>query len=106
MEQLPGGERAKQHGQQMQLQKKILGGPKSTRFGGGKLRTGAGPNSVNDVRRRNIDSDGPKHPLNHDEEKKNSQKKKAEYYKFYLDNAQKAINMMIEQHKSAGNLSQ
>ena len=101
MEQLPGGERAKQHGQQMQLQKKILGGPKSTRFGhgggnAGKPRIGAGPNSVNDVRRRNIGSDGPKHPLNHDEEKKNSQKKKAEYYKFYLDNAQKAINMMIE----------
>ena len=89
----------------MQLQKKILSGPKSNRLSG-KPRTGAGPNSVNDIRRRNIDIDGPKHPLNHDEEKKNSQKKKAEYYKFYLDNAQKAINMMIEQHKSAGNLSQ
>ena len=100
----------------MQLQKKILGGPpsgiasKSTRFGGqgGNQRLyRGGPCSVNDIRRRNIDHDGPKHPLNHDDDKlkKGSQQKKAEYYKFYLDNAQKAINMMIEQHKSAGNLS-
>ena len=30
------------------------------------------------------------------EEKKTSQQKKDEYYKFYLENAQKAINLMIE----------
>ena len=30
--------------------------------------------------------------------------KKADYYKFYLDNAQKAIDLMIEQHKSQGSL--
>ena len=39
-----------------------------------------------------------------DDEKKSKQQKKAEYYKFYLDNAQKAIDMMIQQHKSASNL--
>ena len=40
-----------------------------------------------------------------DDEKKTKQQKKAEYYKFYLDNAQKAIDMMIQQHKSSSNLT-
>lgn len=39
-----------------------------------------------------------------DDDKQNPQQRKAEYYKFYLDNAQKAIDLMIEQHKSQGNL--
>ena len=40
-----------------------------------------------------------------DDDKKTKQQKKAEYYKFYLDNAQKAIDLMIEQHKSQAVLS-
>ena len=39
-----------------------------------------------------------------DEDGKNVNK--SEYYKFYLNNAQKAINLMIAQHKSHGNLMQ
>lgn len=31
----------------------------------------------------------------------NSANDKNQYYRFYLDNAQKAINLMIEQHRSA-----
>lgn len=42
--------------------------------------------------------------LDKEDERKSKQQRKAEYYKFYLDNAQKAIDLMIEQHKSAGNL--
>lgn len=101
-----GGDRATQHGKQMMLQKKILSGPKSTRFS--RQKSGySGPNSVNDFRRRNADYDyGMRHPLNNEDDKKNPQQKKAEYYKFYLDNAQKAIDMMIEQHKSQASLSQ
>ena len=34
--------------------------------------------------------------LDGDDERKTKQQKKAEYYKFYLDNAQKAIDLMIE----------
>jgi len=30
-----------------------------------------------------------------DDDKRTKQQKKAEYYKFYLDNAQKAIDLMI-----------
>ena len=39
---------------------------------------------------------------NEDDDSKNVNK--SEYYKFYLNNAQKAINLMIAQHKSQSNL--
>ena len=50
---------------------------------------------MNDRRRGYQTADGDQ-----DEDRRGKQQKKAEYYKFYLENAQKAIDLMIEQHKS------
>ena len=84
----------------MQLQKKILGGPnRQARLAKSKTSAGA-PILVQNRgnRARNVDDYKDTYGK---EEKKN---KKADYYKFYLDNAQKAIDLMIEQHKSKGSL--
>ena len=68
----------------MQLKHKILSGPASN------------AQSVNhkDFKKKKADEDDGKNV------------NKADYYKFYLNNAQKAINLMIAQHKSQGNLMQ
>ena len=79
----------------MNLQKKMLG---RTRLA--KSRTVQGPSLGNNRRGAGAQSD-----YEQDDDKKTKQQKKAEYYKFYLDNAQKAIDLMIEQHKSQGSLS-
>jgi len=86
-------------GQQIQLQKKILNGPHQ-RPPKQKMNHGP-PISLQDRRKaQKLTQDNDQ-----DDEKKTKQQKKAEYYKFYLDNAQKAIDLMIQQHKSVGSLA-
>ena len=74
---------------QMQLQKKILSGPST---------------KASSVNRNKVQSQELNRKNGEDDDGKNVNK--SEYYKFYLNNAQKAINLMIAQHKSQGNLMQ
>ena len=55
----------------MQLQKKILSGPKNHRLAKSRTNIGQHPSSVNDIRRRNNYESDPQHPLHDAEEKKN-----------------------------------
>ena len=96
-------QRLRQIGQQQLLQKKILGGPrlaksKSTNYASffrNDRRKGAAQQYASDT-----------DLLEDDKDNKSKASKQAEYYKFYLNNAQKAIDLMIEQHKSQSTFSQ
>lgn len=70
------------------MQKKILNGPQNK---SAKPKMQFGPPITMQERRK-------AQKLNEsdlDDDKRTKQQKKAEYYKFYLDNAQKAIDLMI-----------